>query len=59
MGWPCGESPGQKLMDASDGMIGYGFEDLAQIEFRIDAVQFGRAEQSVDRSRTFSTGIGR
>jgi hypothetical protein len=57
MGWPCGESPGQKLMDASDGMIGYGFEDLAQIEFRIDAVQFGRAEQSVDRSRTFSTGI--
>ena len=57
MGWPCGESPGQKLMDASDGMIGYGFEDLAQIEFRIDAVQFGRAEQGVDGRRTFSTGI--
>ena len=45
-------------MDAVDEMVGDAFEHLAQIEFRIDAVQFGGAEQTVDRSRTFSTGIG-
>jgi hypothetical protein len=39
MGWTCGEVPGEKCVDAVDGMIGDAFESMAQIEFRIEAVQ--------------------
>ena len=57
MCWYYSKVPGQEFVDAVDGMIGDAFEHLAQIEFRIDAVQLGRAEQSIDRSRAFSAGI--
>jgi hypothetical protein len=46
-------------MDAVDGIVGDAFEHLAQIELRIDAVELGRAEQSVDRCCAFSAGVGR
>jgi hypothetical protein len=49
-----GEVPGQKLVDAVDGVIGDAFEYMAQVEFRIEAVELGCAQQSVDRSRAFS-----
>ena len=58
MGWLCVEAPGQKLVDSVDGTIGDALEHMAQVEFRIDALQFGGAEQTVDRSRTLSIGIG-
>jgi hypothetical protein len=34
--------PRQKLLDAVDGMIGDAGEHLAQISFRIQAVELGR-----------------
>jgi hypothetical protein len=30
MGWRCGEVPGQKLVDAVDGMIGDAFQHMTQ-----------------------------
>ncbi len=57
MAWKWGKVPGQKLVDAVDGMVGDTFEHMTEIEFRVDAVQFGRAQQSIDRSRAFSSGI--
>jgi hypothetical protein len=57
MDWTCEEVPGQQLVDAVDGMIGDALEHMAQIEFRIEAIQLGCAQKSINRSRAFSAGI--
>jgi hypothetical protein len=40
-------------------MIGDALQDMAQIEFRIKIVEFGRTEQAVNGRCAFATGIGR
>ena len=46
-------------MDAVDRVIGDTLQDVAQIEFWIDTVKLGRAEQAVNGRRAFAAGIGR
>ena len=43
-----GQVPGQQLANAVDGVIGDLAEHGAQVEFRIEAVELGRADQRVD-----------
>jgi hypothetical protein len=57
MDWTCEEVPGQQLVDAVDGMIGDALEHMAQIEFRIEAIQLGCTQKGINRSRAFSAGI--
>ena len=59
---PCpdlGEVPRQQFTDPFDRMIGDTFQYMAHVEFRIEAVEFGCSQQSIDRSRAFSSSIGR
>jgi hypothetical protein len=58
LGAKWGEIPGQQFRNAIDGMIGDTFQYMAQVEFRIEAVELGCSQQSIDRSRAFSAGIG-
>jgi len=55
----CGAAnvPGQQLLDAVDGVIGDAGQHLAQISFRVKAVEFGGANQAVDRRRAFPARI--
>ena len=46
-------------MDTIDRMIGDALQDMAQIEFRVDTVKLGRAEQAVNGRCAFAAGIGR
>ena len=39
-----GDVPRQQLLDASDGMVGDAGQDLAQVGFRIQAIEFGGAD---------------
>ena len=50
--------PRQEFFDAVDRMVGDACEDVRQIGFRIDSVQFGRADQAVHRGGAFAAGIG-
>jgi hypothetical protein len=54
-----GQVPGQEFVDTADWMIGDALEEMAQIEFRIDTVKLGRAEQAVNGRCAFAAGIGR
>jgi len=49
--------PRQQFLDSVDGMVGDALQDLAKISFRVEAVQFGRADQTVDGGSPFPTGI--
>ena len=42
-----GHVPGQKFLDLAHRMIGDSGEDMRQVGFRIDAVEFGRTDQAV------------
>jgi hypothetical protein len=56
----CGfEVPRQQFGDAVDGMVGDTGQHLAQIGFRIEAIELGRTDQAVDRGSTFPTRVGR
>jgi len=57
-GKPVAEVPGQELGDAVDRMICDHCEDVAQVGFGIDAVEFASIDQAVDRSSALSTRIG-
>ena len=50
--------PRQKFLNAIDGMLGDALQHLAQIGFRVETVQFGRANQAIDCGSAFATGIG-
>jgi hypothetical protein len=52
-----GEVPRQEFEDAVNGMIGDAFENVAKVEFRVEAVELGCTEQGINRSSTFSAGI--
>ena len=49
--------PGQEFFNAVDRMIGNSLEHVAEISFRIQAVQFCRAEESVEGSGTLASPI--
>ena len=53
----CEDMPRQQFLDSVDGMVGDALQDLAKISFRVEAVQFGRADQTVDGGSPFPTGI--
>ena len=44
-------------MDTVDRMVGDALQDVAQIEFGIEIVEFGRTEQAVNGRRAFAAGI--
>ena len=52
-----GEIPRQQFLDTVHRMIGDALQDVAQIEFRIETVEFGRAEQAVNGRGAFAAGI--
>ena len=53
-----GDVPGQKFFDAVDWMLGDRCQDRAQIELRIEAVQFGCSDEAVHGGSTLSAAIG-
>jgi len=44
-------------MDAGDGMVGDSVQYLAEIQFRVEAVELGRSDQGVDRCGAVSARI--
>src|SRR5260370_10840328 len=49
--------PRQELFDSVDGMVGNASEDVRQIGFRIDTVQFRGTNQSVHGGGAFASGV--
>jgi hypothetical protein len=47
--------PGQELFNAVDWVIGNLLEHVAEISFRIQSIQFCRAEESVEGSGTLAS----
>ena len=39
-------------------MVGDAGEDIAQVSFRVEAVQLGCADQAVESGGTFTAGVG-
>ena len=52
-----GEVPGEKFADAVDWVVGDAVQDLAEIAFWIESVEFGRADQRVDGGSAFASGV--
>ena len=52
-----GEVPGQQSLKLVDRMVGDAFEDMAQVEFRVESVELRRTEQAVDGRSTLATGV--
>ena len=60
MSWKLrGQVPGQEFLDTVDRVIGDALQDMAKIEFGVEIVELGRAEQAVNGRRAFAAGIGR
>ena len=53
-----GDGPRQQLVDPVDRVVRNAFEHVAQVRLRVKAVQFGRADQRVERGSALATGIG-
>lgn len=53
-----GELPGQEIVDAVDGVIRDDVEDVAEVGFRVDAVEFGGTDEGVDRSGAVAAAVG-
>jgi hypothetical protein len=49
--------PGQELLDAVDRMVGDAGQHIAEIGFGIETVEFGSADQAVDRGGSFAAGV--
>jgi hypothetical protein len=52
------EVPGQELLDAVDRMVGDAGQHVSEIRFGVEAVDFGRANQAVDRGGALAASIG-
>jgi len=50
--------PRKEFSNAVDGMICNTGQDMRQISFRIEVVQFRRADQAVYRGSAFTASIG-
>ena len=44
----CVDVPGQQLGHAADGVVGDAAEDLSQIGFGVEAIQFGGLDEAID-----------
>ncbi len=53
-----GEMPWQQFLDAVDGMLGDAREHLAQVSFRIQAIELGRADKAVEGGGSLATSVG-
>src|SRR5208283_3488 len=53
-----GDVPGQQVRDAVHGVIGDARQDLAQVRFRIESVEFRRADQTVDGGGALAARVG-
>jgi len=53
-----GQIPGQQLADAADVVVGDLGEHRPQVEFRVEAVELGRADEAVERGGTISACVG-
>ena len=49
--------PGQQILYVADGMIGDQRKHGAEIEFRIEPVELGRADQGVHGSGAFAATV--
>ena len=49
-----GEIPGQQFFDSADRMFGDMDQDLAEIGFRVEIVQFSRRDQRIDGGSAFA-----
>ena len=57
--YKCGRHiPWEQFFDAIDGVLRDARENISQITFRIDPVQFASSDQAVDRRGAFSSSIG-
>ena len=54
-----GKIPGQQLVDASHGMVSDALLDMAQVDFRVQLVQFGGAKQAIDGGCAYSAVVRR
>jgi hypothetical protein len=52
------EIPGQQFADAADEMVGDAGEHDAEIEFRIEAVELGRADDRIESYRSLAARVG-
>ena len=50
--------PWQHLVDLADWVVGDAFEDVVEIELRVEAVELGSTEQRVDRGSSLTAGVG-
>lgn len=50
--------PRQEFVDAVDRMIGDAGQHIAEIGFGVEVVEFGAADQAVDRGGSFAASIG-
>src|ERR1039457_2569854 len=53
-----GQVPGQQFSDVLNGMVGDLTEHRAQVEFWIEAVELGRADQRIDGGGPFAARVG-
>ena len=52
------QGPGQQFIDAADGMFGDLGEHGAEVEFRVEPVELGRADGRVDVGGALATAVG-
>src|SRR3982751_7034234 len=52
-----GDVPGQQVVNTINRIVRDAREHMAEVGLRINTVELGRADQTVDRSRSFATGI--
>ena len=54
----CGDLPGEQFLDTINGVVGDAGEHVAQVAFRVEAVQFGSADRAVEAGGALSDRIG-
>ena len=52
-----GEVPGQQVVDPADGVVCDAFRDVVEVDLRVEAVEFGGAEQRVHGCGAFSSRV--
>jgi hypothetical protein len=50
--------PRQQFVDPIDRVVGDALQHVGQIGLRVQVVELGRTHEAVNRSRSFSAGIG-
>jgi hypothetical protein len=49
--------PGQKFLDAIDWVICDALEDVAQVGFRIEPIEFGRTDEAIERCGALAASV--